>query len=205
MIHQVSLANAFNDYDPFERPPTPPDSPLREHFCPKQVAHLNHIAPPPPGIEAANDDHHTAIGIVRSFKPPVPPKPRGLEFVAPLLSARNHTDIDIGAATEVRVSTPTRLLARHEACLRDPEFCLCTEHPTAAAAAAAEQQQSHQTCGHRHETLYKREMRDGVPVETLTHVCEIRHLGEAEVEAERMDLSEEEEEEEEEEGGMILR
>ncbi|EXJ87079.1 hypothetical protein A1O3_04037 [Capronia epimyces CBS 606.96] len=182
MIGQTSLTTAFYD-DPFERPPTPPDSPLRDRFCPKSVAFLRHIAPPPPGIEPAKDcrgrplplplvEAEVTDRIPLKKKPQVPPKPPGLEFYVSNRSRQGST-VDLDSATQFTTNfSPGQHLAQHESCLRQQEFCLDFNMGDADQTVSTDLDRP---CCHRHETLYKRELLNGVPVEILTHTCEISH------------------------------
>ncbi|EXJ88280.1 hypothetical protein A1O1_05210, partial [Capronia coronata CBS 617.96] len=179
MITQTSLTTAFYD-DPFERPSTPPDSPLRDTFCPKEVTHLHHIAPPP-GIEPAKDcrghpleldetnTNTNTNAVLHRAKPQVPPKPRELDFFVSNghVLPRHRSG---GSITEYTAQFPTQHLARHQACLHQREFCLRFDDTDDLNKTC---------CHHRHETLYKHELRGGVPVEIFTHTCEISHPGTA--------------------------
>lgn len=173
MITQTPLTTAFYD-DPFERPATPPDSPLRETFSPKKAAHLRHIVPPP-GIEPVTDCRGRPrqegatdrLSFREKEKPRVPPKPADLAILASKLSQQGR---------KVERAPPAPVSTHHGSCSQRPEFCLnsCMLH-------TGETNDLNPPSCHCHKTLYRRELRDGIPVEVISHICEISlsHAGEA--------------------------
>lgn len=129
---------------------TPPDSPLREKFIAKDLAHLHHI-PHPPGFEPnepqdAEDGSltHKQAGQPDTDTPKIPAKPARLGS----FNAQSNPQT---------VLHSSRLQHQGQQVCLDDEQTLDPREP----------------CYHRHETIYRREIQDGEPVETITQTCEV--------------------------------
>ncbi|KIW56749.1 hypothetical protein PV05_05384 [Exophiala xenobiotica] len=159
------MAECDDQYDLFTRPPTPPDSPLRWKFTPKELANLRHV-PTPPGIERPEADEND-LGTSppsKSNKPKVPLKPPNLE--AFFASAAMH-DSPPEATTKQNDFMESNMSSSY---LSQPQ-CLNNLPENVDRAFS-----SSEPYFHRHETVYKRVVKHGEPVETMTQTCEISGL-----------------------------
>ncbi|KAK5468081.1 hypothetical protein LTS15_001054 [Exophiala xenobiotica] len=163
------MAECDGQYDLFTRPPTPPDSPLRWKFTPKELANLRHV-PTPPGIERPEGDENE-IGSSppppRPNKPKVPLKPPTLDAL--FASAAMHDSLPEAATTK---QNENGFMERDMSgsYLSQPQ-CLNNLPENADRAFS-----SSEPYFHRHETIYKRVFRHGEPVETMTQTCELSGL-----------------------------
>ncbi|KIX02914.1 uncharacterized protein Z518_08857 [Rhinocladiella mackenziei CBS 650.93] len=166
-------------YHPVGGPPTPPESPLKEKFIAKELAHLRHV-PTPPGLEATKNEDDDALqnaeslGDFLNYQAPVHPssttKPK-IPFKSPKLqscsSAAQTSTKTMGEMDFVMDGATQSLIQRH----LQPNCCLCNQESFDKNFQGSN---SGQPCWHRHETFYTHESRDGEPVETMKQTCEIR-------------------------------
>ncbi|KAK5556064.1 hypothetical protein LTR46_005910 [Exophiala xenobiotica] len=158
-------------YDIFTRPPTPPDSPLRWKFTPKELANLRHV-PTPPGIERPEGDENdigSSPPLLKPNKPKVPLKPPSLDAFPPT-AAIHDTSSSPEAATTKRNENDFMERDMSGSYLSQPQ-CLNNLPENADRAFS-----SSEPYYHRHETIYKRVFKHGEPVETMTQTCELSGL-----------------------------
>lgn len=164
------------EYDIFVRPNTPPDSPLREKFVPKELSHLRHV-PPAPGMESPWQEEESTLlqaaasptlpaGFQQSMrpaskKPKIPYKPLRLDAF-PASPPRYK-----GAMPEVQTTDTDRFYEETE--IKVPSTCSCLNTLPENAGRAPSTAEPY---FHRHETVYKR-FSDGEAVEIMTSTCEI--------------------------------
>ncbi|KAL6248942.1 hypothetical protein RBB50_004005 [Rhinocladiella similis] len=160
------MAETNDQYDLYTRPPTPPDSPLRWKFTPKDLASLRHV-PTPPGIEQLQPelDQMSAGGgsSAKANKPKVPFKPPNLESFS--------TGENEGTPTPVFAPEAERKNADMASAFASQPQCLNSLPENAERAVSATEPYFH-----RHETIYKRVFKNGEPIETITQTCEISGL-----------------------------
>jgi hypothetical protein len=161
------MAECDDQYDIFTRPPTPPDSPLRWRFTPKELANLRHV-PTPPGIERPEPDENdigSSPPASKPNKPKVPLKPPSLDAFPP--SAAMHDSLPEAATTKQNDFMERDMSGSY---LSQPQ-CLNNLPENADRAFS-----SSEPYLHRHETIYKRVFKHGEPVETMTQTCELSGL-----------------------------
>ncbi|KAK6366267.1 hypothetical protein LTS17_010773 [Exophiala oligosperma] len=181
------MAETNDQYDLYNRPPTPPDSPLRWKFTPKELASLRHV-PTPPGVEQVEaEPEQMGAGDTKTNKPPkVPFKPPNLETTTFPPAAGGAEKV---ASNPTFVPEAQRKSNRSDmagAFASQPQ-CLNSLPEKAERAISATEPYFH-----RHETIYKRVFTNGEPVETITQTCEISGLDPSERVVENAEEEEEE-------------
>ncbi|KIW20150.1 hypothetical protein PV08_00725 [Exophiala spinifera] len=165
------MAETNDQYDLYIRPPTPPDSPLRWKFTPRELASLRHVSTPPgierqPESELEQEQTSAVDGLsARVKKPKVPFKPPALESLCTGANADTPIpQICAPGAGKKKITDMASAFASQPQCLNSL--------PGNAERAIS----GSEPYFHRHETIYKRVFKNGEPVETITQTCEVSGL-----------------------------